>query len=33
MLNASELLPIIDNLIEVHPVDSGDHKEQMILLF
>lgn len=32
MLNASELLPIVD-LIEVHSVDSGNHKEKMILLF
>lgn len=33
MLNATELLPVIDNLIEVHSVDSGDHEEKMILLF
>ena len=33
MLNTSELLPIVDNLIEVNSVDSDDHKEKMILLF
>ena len=33
MLNTSELLPIVDNLIEVHSVDSGNHKEKMILFF
>lgn len=33
MLNASELLPIVDNLIEVHSVDSGDHKEKNDTVF